>query len=92
METAPPLWRYRLRRVLVASVTVAATAILVEVLAALDSYLFTVWRRLVVCASSHLIVASAASDFRGTDGIGASSKGIGCLDAVVVLVASNLDF
>jgi len=43
----------------------------------------------MVCVSSHLTVASAASDFGGTDGIGASSKGIGCSDAAVVSVVSN---
>ena len=72
--------------------TVAAAAILLAALAAFDSCLSPVWRRAMVCASSHLTVASAASDFGGTDGIGTSSNGIGCSDVAVVSVVSNSDF
>ena len=46
----------------------------------------------MVCASSHLAVASAALNFGGTDGIGASSNSIECSDSAVVSVAPNSDF
>ena len=64
----------------VALVTVTVTAILVLALAALDTCLSPVWWRVMVCASPHFAVALAASDFGGTDGIGAISDRIGCSD------------
>ena len=75
-----------------ASVTVAAAAILVAALAALDSCLSPVWRQAMVYVSSYLAVALAASDFGHTDGISASSDSIGCSDSAVVSVVSNSDF
>ena len=71
---------------------VAATAILVAALAALDSCLCLVWRQAMVCVSSQLAVVLVVLDFRGTDGISASSDGIDCLDSAVVSVGSNSDF